>query len=89
MPELSRFYGIVITMYPEPGARHRRPHFHARYSGSTAVYDFRHFHLLVGSMPAAQQERIVEWATIHQSELVQNWLRLQRGERPLPIDPLP
>ena len=34
MPELSRFYGIVIQMYPR---EHGRSHFHARYSGATAI----------------------------------------------------
>ena len=38
MPEISRFYGIVIRMFAEPGARHRRPHFHAIYQDMATTY---------------------------------------------------
>lgn len=38
MPEISRFYGIVIQMFAEAGAKHQRPHFHAKYNDSTAVF---------------------------------------------------
>ena len=31
VPELSRFFGIVIRMFMEVGAPHHRPHFHALY----------------------------------------------------------
>ena len=29
MPEISRFFGIVIRMFAEPEAQHHLPHFHA------------------------------------------------------------
>jgi len=34
MPELSRFYGIVIKMYYND---HNPPHFHVEYSGDEAI----------------------------------------------------
>ena len=36
MPEISRFYGIVIQMY---FGDHPPPHFHARYAGQSAKLD--------------------------------------------------
>ena len=36
MPELSRFYGIVVQMY---FGDHSPPHFHAIYSGQMAIID--------------------------------------------------
>ncbi len=38
MPELSRFYGIIIRMYFEVGGQHHRPHFHAYYGDDVAIY---------------------------------------------------
>jgi len=76
-------------MYPEPGAPHHQPHLHARYAGSKAVYGIAPTALLSGWMPEPQEARIVHWAEQHQSELKENWARLQRGERALPIDALP
>jgi hypothetical protein len=49
MPELSRFYGIVIRMYSEPFAPHHRPHFHAYYQESVAIYTFEPVELIAGS----------------------------------------
>ena len=40
MPELSRFHGIIIRMFLEPGAPHHLPHFYAYYGGAVAVYRF-------------------------------------------------
>jgi len=39
MPEISRFFGIIIRMYLEVGAAHHTPHFHAYYQDEVAVYD--------------------------------------------------
>ncbi len=43
MPELSRFFGIIIRMYLEAGGQHRTPHFHAYYQEKVAVFgiDYR------------------------------------------------
>ena len=38
MPEISRFFGIVIRMFAEPDAPHHRPHFHAYYQDTAAVF---------------------------------------------------
>ena len=38
MPELSRFFGIVIRMFVEAGGPHHRAHFHAYYQDQSAVF---------------------------------------------------
>jgi hypothetical protein len=38
MPELSRFFGIVIRMFAEAGGPHHQPHFHAYYQGNDATF---------------------------------------------------
>jgi len=57
MPELSRFYGIVIRMYCELGPRHT-PHFHAYHGDDEAVYGLDPLELLAGSL-ARRQARLV------------------------------
>ncbi len=61
MPELSRFYGIVITMYPEAGERHNTPHFHARYSENRATFSVATGDPLAGSLPRTQHRLVQAW----------------------------
>lgn len=88
MPELARFYGIVIRMYMEPGAPHHRPHFHAYYQGEVAVCAIDVIELITGPLPRRQQRLVEAWAELHRDELLADWERLQAGQAPLPIAPL-
>jgi len=38
VPELSRFYGIVVRMFVEAGAQHHRPHLHAYYQELVGIF---------------------------------------------------
>ena len=51
MPELSRFFGIIIRMYMEAGEHHHTPHFHAYYQESVAVYGVDPIELISGQLP--------------------------------------
>jgi hypothetical protein len=88
MPEISRFYGIIIRMFAEPAARHRAAHFHAYYQDAVAVYAFEPVELLAGSLPPKQRRLVEAWAELHAQELTLDWTRLQNGELPDPIRPL-
>jgi hypothetical protein len=88
MPELSRFYGIIIRMYAEPDAPHHKPHLHAYYQDNVAVYALDPIVLIAGSVPRRQRRLIETWVSLHQSELLENWNRLQQGRKPFLIDPL-
>ena len=88
MPELSRFFGIIIRMYWEANAPHHRPHFHAYYQEQVAIYSIDPIELITGSLSKRQQRLVEAWAELHQQELRDDWQRLQAGQRPLPIDPL-
>ena len=89
MPELSRFFGIVIGMFPEPQVQHHRPHFHAYYADSSAVYAIDgDVELLAGSLPRRQRRLVEACAELHINELRQDWELLQAGQLPNPIDPL-
>lgn len=88
MPELCRFFGIIIRMYLEAGVQHHTPHFHAYYQEGVAVFSIDPVELIAGSIPRRQQRLVEAWAELHQKELFEDWQRLQRGRLPLPIDPL-
>ena len=88
MPELSRFFGIIIRMYMEVGVPHHTPHFHAYYQDDVAVFSLDPVELIAGSLPRRQRRLAEAWAELHQAELLANWERLQTEELPEPIDPL-
>ena len=88
MPELSRFFGIVIRMFVEVGGPHHRPHFHAYYQEHVAIFGIDPIDLIAGGLPRRQQRLVEAWAELHQAELMADWERLQRGLPPQPIEPL-
>ena len=88
LPEISRFYGIVIRMFPESGEPHHSPHFHAYFQAMTAVYGIRPVVRIAGWIPAKQARLVEAWAEIHQADLLSNWLALTKGRRAVSIEPL-
>ena len=58
MPEVSRFFGIIIRMFVEAGAQHHTPHLHAYYQHHVGIYDIGKNECLAGSLPR-RQERLV------------------------------
>lgn len=85
MPEISRFFGIVITMFYND---HQPPHFHARYGGDRAIVCIESLTVLAGGLPPRALGLVTEWASSHQRELLEDW-RLARRQAPLnPIEPL-
>jgi hypothetical protein len=69
VPELSRFYGIVIGMFAEGQGRHHRPHFHAFYQEHAAVFAIDPVELIAGSLPRTQKRLVEAWAELHQQTL--------------------
>jgi uncharacterized protein DUF4160 len=88
MPELSRFFGIIIRMYWEANAPHHSPHFHAYYQDDVAVLTIDPIELIAGSLPKRQQRLVEAWAELHQQELFNDWELLRSGRKPQPIEPL-
>jgi hypothetical protein len=81
MPEVSRFYGIVIRLFYE-FERHQQPHFHAAYGEYQASFTIDPPALLAGAMPRKQQHLILAWAELRQEELLENW---RNAEQQLPM----
>ena len=85
MPEISRFFGIVIRMYWDD---HNPPHFHAFYAGEQALIDISSPSLFAGKLSPRALGLVIEWATLHRQELLADWHRAQGQESLEKIEPL-
>jgi len=85
MPEISRFLGIVITMYFND---HNPPHFHVRYEEFRAVPGIAPLELREGNLPPRVLGLVMEWAEMHQAELMENWTSLAAEGKFRRIPPL-
>ena len=78
MPEICRFYGIIIQMFFND---HNPPHFHVVYGEYKAVININD-EIVEGSMPNRALKLVFEWMDIHKLELLENWELAQKGELP-------
>jgi hypothetical protein len=85
MPELCRFYGIVVQMFVDD---HPPPHFHARYGSDVAVFAIETLDVLAGQLPHRAHALVIEWAIRHRSELRAAWTLASASQAPGSIDPL-
>jgi hypothetical protein len=72
MPEIARFYGILIKMYFSL-SEHGTPHFHAIYGEYVGVFAIESLELLEGDLPPRALRLVREWAGVYQSELKKIW----------------
>jgi hypothetical protein len=79
MPEISRFYGIVIAMFYDD---HPPPHFHVRYGEHQAVVRIADLVVTHGTLPPRALGLVVEWAAKHREKLLRNWAAIEQ-DRPL------
>lgn len=85
MPEISRFFGIIISMYFD---EHNPPHFHAKYGKDYVVVEINSLRVIEGKVSPRILGFIMEWAFQHQKELMHDW-ELARQEKSLSkIEPL-
>lgn len=79
MPEISRFFGIIVTMYYND---HLPPHFHVRYNQQKALVSINTLEIIAGKLTSRAIKLVTEWASLHQTELMQNW-ELAQTNQPL------
>lgn len=70
MPEISRFYGIIIAMYYDD---HPPPHFHVRYGAQRAIIQIETLSVIEGRLSTRALGLTLEWASLHRDELRSNW----------------
>jgi hypothetical protein len=85
MPEICRFFGIIIRMFFN---EHDPPHFHAEYQGRMAVFDFNG-NILRGSVNSKTATKLVrEWVDLRLAELEEDWNLARAGKEIKKIEPL-
>ena len=85
MPSVSRFFGIIIYFYFKD---HNPPHFHAVYAEYEVEISIQQFTVENGFLPPRVLGLVIEWAQLHQSELLENWEITKTGGQFKPIAPL-
>jgi len=85
MPEISRFFGIVIRMYQDD---HAPPHFHAYYGEEAAAVAIRNLRVFRGRLRPRARRMVFEWARLHRAELLAAWDLASSGQEPPAIAPL-
>jgi len=84
MPEISRFLGIVIGIFPR---EHPPPHFHAVYAEHQITVDIE-TSVVHGDFPKRALKLVLEWVELHKNELMEDWRLAQAGRPPNKIAPL-
>ncbi|MCC7400495.1 MAG: DUF4160 domain-containing protein [Chitinophagaceae bacterium] len=85
MPQISSFYGIIILMY---WGDHEPPHFHAKYGEFEVLICISDLSIYSGYIPSRALGLVIEWASLHQEELMQNWDNTKKFIPPQKIEPL-
>jgi hypothetical protein len=85
MPEISRFFGIIIRVYYDD---HEPPHLHAEYQGNKALVDFEG-NVLRGGLGSRTALRLLrQWIDLHVAELDEDWRLARSGRAVNKISPL-
>ena len=84
MPEISRFYGIIIAMYY---SEHNPPHFHVKYNDYRAIINIQTGEM-EGKLPRRVINLVYEWLDLRKEELLANWAHIENGETLVEIQPL-
>lgn len=72
MPEIARFYGMIIKMYFQQ-KEHNPPHFHVIYGGYMGAFEIATLRMMEGDLPEKAQAMVREWAAQYKEELLKIW----------------
>ena len=84
MPVISRFLGIIISMFWND---HAPPHFHAKYGEFEIIVEIESG-IIEGKFPPRALKHVMEWYSLHKDELAQDWELCRQAQQPRPIQPL-
>lgn len=81
MPEITRFYGLVIKMFFKP-KEHEPPHIHVLYGEFNGIFEIQSKLMIEGDLPGKAQQLVLEWLSLHEDELLQMWNTQTIGKLP-------
>ncbi len=67
---------------------HAPPHFHARYGEFEALIQISPIGILKGKLPPRALSLVIEWAELHQKELMKDWDNATSNKKLQKIPPL-
>ena len=70
MPEICRFYGIVIKMFFKP-KEHEPSHIHALYGEHIGIFNLQSLEMIEGDLPSKAKSLVLEWL----EKINRNYLR--------------
>jgi hypothetical protein len=70
MPEITRFYGIIIKLF---FGDHPPPHFHAVYGEYNGLFSIEPLEMTEGDLPMRAKKMVLEWGAMYQSEIMEMW----------------
>ena len=85
MPIISNFFGIIVRMFFN---EHAPPHFHVEYAEYKASVNIQKLELMEGKLSRRAQELVLDWAELHQKELLEDWELCRQHQEPQKIEPL-
>jgi len=85
MPIISNFFGIIIRMFFN---EHAPPHFHVEYAEYKASVNIQTLEVIEGKLSRRAQELVLDWAELHQKELLEDWELCRQHLEPKKIEPL-
>lgn len=71
MPEIARFYGIIIKIFLT--REHNPPHFHAVYGEYNGTFEIATLNMIEGDLPPKAQALVKEWANQYIKDIMQMW----------------
>ena len=71
MPEITRFYGIIIKIFLT--REHNPPHFHAVYGEYNGTFEISTLNMIEGDLPLKAQALVKEWANQYVDEIMKMW----------------
>ena len=81
MPEIARFYGIIVKMFFKP-KEHEPSHVHVIYGEYVGVFDLKSRKMTDGDLPKKAQDMVGEWINLHVDELQNMWDTQQIAKLP-------
>jgi len=67
---------------------HAPPHFHVEYAEYKASVNIQTLEIIEGKLSRRAQELVLDWAELHQKELLEDWELCRQHLEPRQIEPL-
>ena len=71
MPEITRFYGIVVKIFFRD--EHNPPHIHAVYGEHNGLFRIEDMEMIEGDLPARARKMVEEWGASYKADLQAMW----------------